>query len=37
MGDVKQIITMNPGKIVIVDVWSTSCLPCKTEFPALSL
>lgn len=33
--DVKQIITMNPGKIVIVDVWSTSCLPCMTEFPGL--
>ncbi len=33
--DVEKLVADNPGKIVVVDVWSTSCLPCMTEFPHL--
>lgn len=33
--DVETLIKRHKGKIVIVDVWSTSCLPCMTEFPNL--
>ncbi len=33
--DVESLIATHRGKIVIVDVWSTSCLPCMTEFPHL--
>ncbi|MDG2131339.1 MAG: thioredoxin-like domain-containing protein [Fuerstiella sp.] len=33
--DVEAVIAKHPGKIVIVDIWSTSCLPCMKEFPEL--
>jgi thiol-disulfide isomerase/thioredoxin len=33
--DVKALIARHPGKVVVVDVWSTSCLPCMKEFPNL--
>ena len=33
--DVVDLIAKHPGKIVVVDIWSTSCLPCMQEFPEL--
>ena len=33
--DVEALVAKNTGKIVVIDVWSTSCLPCMTEFPHL--
>ncbi|MBL8814964.1 MAG: TlpA family protein disulfide reductase [Planctomyces sp.] len=33
--NVQEFVAKHPGKIVIVDIWSTSCLPCMTEFPGL--
>lgn len=33
--DVEALVAANPGRIVVVDIWSTSCLPCITEFPNL--
>jgi thiol-disulfide isomerase/thioredoxin len=33
--DIQQTIAEQPGKIVVVDFWSTSCVPCKREFPNL--
>jgi len=33
--DVKALIQKSSGKVVVVDVWSTSCLPCMKEFPNL--
>lgn len=33
--DVETLVTQHKGKVVIVDIWSTSCLPCMTEFPKL--
>ena len=33
--DVQKLIGASKGKIVVVDFWSTSCLPCKKEFPNL--
>lgn len=33
--DVESVIEKHKGKVVIVDIWSTSCLPCMTEFPHL--
>ena len=33
--DVEALIAQHKGRIVIVDIWSTSCLPCMTEFPNL--
>lgn len=33
--DVQRIVSKSSGKIVVVDVWSTSCLPCMKEFPGL--
>ena len=32
---VQKNVQENPGRIVVVDVWSTSCLPCMKEFPGL--
>jgi len=32
---VEQLITDQQGKIVVVDLWSTSCPPCLREFPDL--
>ncbi len=33
--DVEALVAKNAGKIVVIDIWSTSCLPCMTEFPHL--
>ena len=33
--DVKKYVAEQKGKVVVVDLWSTSCLPCMTEFPNL--
>ena len=33
--DVEAIVAKSTGKIVVVDIWSTSCLPCMQEFPHL--
>ena len=33
--DVEALVAKSAGRIVVVDVWSTSCLPCMTEFPHL--
>jgi thiol-disulfide isomerase/thioredoxin len=33
--DVEALIAEHKGKVVVVDIWSTSCLPCMTEFPNL--
>lgn len=33
--DVKAYLAQQKGKVVVVDVWSTSCLPCMREFPNL--
>jgi thiol-disulfide isomerase/thioredoxin len=30
-----DIVKQHKGKIVVVDVWSTSCAPCMKEFPNL--
>lgn len=30
-----QIVRERAGKIVLVDIWSTSCAPCMREFPHL--
>ena len=29
------VIQAAPGKVVVVDAWSTSCVPCMREFPHL--
>ena len=33
--DVETLIQKSSGKLVVVDIWSSSCLPCKKEFPNL--
>ena len=33
--DVEALVAKNAGRIVVVDIWSMSCLPCMTEFPHL--
>ncbi|MEY3459047.1 MAG: hypothetical protein RL215_2204 [Planctomycetota bacterium] len=33
--DVEALIAKHRGKLVVVDVWSTSCAPCMEEFPGL--
>lgn len=33
--DVETLVRQHRGKVVVVDIWSTSCLPCMTEFPNL--
>jgi thiol-disulfide isomerase/thioredoxin len=33
--DVEALVAKNAGRIVVVDIWSTSCLPCMIEFPHL--
>lgn len=32
---VQKIVKDNKGKVVVVDIWSTACLPCMREFPHL--
>lgn len=33
--DVESLVAKHQGKVVVVDVWSTSCAPCMQEFPGL--
>ncbi len=33
---VLKLVEQNHGKIVVVDIWSTSCLPCIEELPRLA-
>ena len=33
--DLKKYVAKQKGKVVVVDLWSTSCLPCMKEFPHL--
>ncbi len=33
--DVEKFIAAHKGKVVVVDIWSTSCVPCLREFPGL--
>jgi thiol-disulfide isomerase/thioredoxin len=32
---VERQIAAHKGKVVVVDLWSTSCIPCRREFPQL--
>ncbi|MFV0442718.1 MAG: TlpA family protein disulfide reductase [Planctomycetaceae bacterium] len=32
---VQKLIAGHRGKVVVVDLWSTSCIPCRKEFPNL--
>jgi thiol-disulfide isomerase/thioredoxin len=33
--DVQTMVGKHAGKVVVVDLWSTSCIPCVREFPQL--
>lgn len=33
--DVEALVAKHRGKVVVIDVWSTSCAPCMQEFPGL--
>lgn len=33
--DLKKFVAKQKGKVVVVDLWSTSCMPCMKEFPHL--
>jgi len=33
--EVMQALQSHLGKVVVMDVWSTACEPCMTEFPGL--
>ncbi|MEZ6123809.1 MAG: TlpA disulfide reductase family protein [Planctomycetaceae bacterium] len=33
--DIQKLIAEHRGRVVVVDVWSTACLPCMREFPHL--
>src|SRR5262245_47524942 len=33
--ETEALIAGHKGKVVVVDLWSTSCDPCMTEFPGL--
>jgi thiol-disulfide isomerase/thioredoxin len=31
----QELVDQQAGKITLIDIWSTSCLPCMREFPNL--
>lgn len=33
--EAQDLVKAHKGKVVVMDVWSTSCLPCMKEFPNL--
>lgn len=33
--EAQEIVKSKAGQIVVLDVWSTSCVPCRREFPYL--
>lgn len=33
--ELEKAIASHQGKVVVVDVWANSCIPCKEEFPHL--
>ena len=33
--DIQALIAAQKGKVVVLDLWSTSCVPCMREFPNL--
>jgi thiol-disulfide isomerase/thioredoxin len=33
--DAQKIVAQQKGKVVVLDLWSTSCVPCVKEFPNL--
>jgi thiol-disulfide isomerase/thioredoxin len=33
--EVEQMVAAHKGKVVVLDLWSTWCLPCMKEFPHL--
>jgi thiol-disulfide isomerase/thioredoxin len=33
--EVEQLVASQNGKVVVLDVWSTWCVPCLREFPGL--
>jgi thiol-disulfide isomerase/thioredoxin len=33
--EVQELIAAQRGKVVVVDIWSTYCVPCTREFPNL--
>ncbi len=32
---IEEFLASHPGKIVVADIWSTSCIPCMRELPHL--
>lgn len=32
---VEEMVKASAGKVVVIDLWATTCLPCRREFPNL--